>query len=237
MTEELIETRKRMSPAEQKIIDKSGLLIIVIRGYAKTVNTTVGGCEALMTLISKQSCAKKDPFSGIGAVMVMAMFLTTWNPKSLSILKNSVCLMLSFEECADVLGIGKQFFNENYTCSQWEANCFPSFFEASQEALVRHFDRLSSQYGDIHVLNTLSDKSYKGVLNSAYEEQLKYFYRTESQLISDIKFYILVFLLHHLELKNWLFRTESIRHSITTFEFNYRLWCLILRQQTKLFYW
>ena len=41
--------------------------------------------------------------------MVMAMFLTTWNPKSLSILKNSVCLMLSFEECADVLGIGKQF--------------------------------------------------------------------------------------------------------------------------------
>ena len=66
MTEELIETRKRMSPAEQKIIDKSGLLIIVIRGYAKTVNTTVGGCEALMTLISKQSCAKKDPFWGLG---------------------------------------------------------------------------------------------------------------------------------------------------------------------------
>ena len=52
---------------------------------------------------------------------------------------------------------------------------FPRSFEASQEALVRHFDRLSSQYGDIHVLNALSDKSYKGVLNSAYEEQLKYF--------------------------------------------------------------
>ena len=64
MTEELIETRKRMSPAEQKIIDKSGLLIIVIRGYAKTVNTTVGGCEALMTLISKQSCAKEGPLFG-----------------------------------------------------------------------------------------------------------------------------------------------------------------------------
>ena len=81
MTEELIETRKRMSPAEQKIIDKSGSFIIVIRGYAKTVNTTVGGCEALMTLISKQSCAKEGPLLGIGAVMVMAMFLTTWNPK------------------------------------------------------------------------------------------------------------------------------------------------------------
>ena len=110
MTEELIETRKRMSPAEQKIIDKSGLLIIVIRGYAKTVNTTVGGCEALMTLISKQSCAKKDPFSGIGAVMVMAMFLTTWNPKSLSILKNSVCLMLSFEGMCRCIGNWKTIF-------------------------------------------------------------------------------------------------------------------------------
>ena len=110
MTEELIETRKRMSPAEQKIIDKSGLLIIVIRGYAKTVNTTVGGCEALMTLISKQSCAKEGPLFGDWGSDGDGYVSNYLESKSLSILKNSVCLMLSFEGMCRCIGNWKTIF-------------------------------------------------------------------------------------------------------------------------------
>ncbi|KAF6063921.1 Increased recombination centers protein 22-2 domain protein [Candida albicans] len=190
MTEELIETRKRMSPAEQKIIDKSGLLIIVIRGYAKTVNTTVGGCEALMTLISKQSCAKEGPLFGDWGSDGDG-YVSNYLESEIIIYTEKFCLsyVIVRGNVPMYWELENNFSTKTILAANGKQIAFPRSFEASQEALVRHFDRLSSQYGDIHVLNTLSDKSYKGVLNSAYEEQLKYFLQNRES--TDIGYKVL----------------------------------------------
>ncbi|KGU33047.1 hypothetical protein MGI_02348 [Candida albicans P75016] len=190
MTEELIETRKRMSPAEQKIIDKSGLLIIVIRGYAKTVNTTVGGCEALMTLISKQSCAKEGPLFGDWGSDGDG-YVSNYLESEIIIYTEKFCLsyVIVRGNVPMYWELENNFSTKTILAANGKQIAFPRSFEASQEALVRHFDRLSSQYGDIHVLNALSDKSYKGVLNSAYEEQLKYFLQNRES--TDIGYKVL----------------------------------------------
>lgn len=176
MNVQLIESRNRMSTSEQKIIDASGLLIIVIRGYAKTVNTMIGKDEALLTLISKQSCAKEGPLFGDWGSDGNG-FVSNYLESEIIIYTNKFCLsyVIVRGNVPMYWELDNNFTTKNILAPNGRQLIFPRSFEASQEAFVRHVDKLSAQFGDIHILNALSDKSYKGVLNSAFEEQIKYY--------------------------------------------------------------
>ncbi|EMG49385.1 hypothetical protein G210_5854, partial [Candida maltosa Xu316] len=183
MTNELIESRKRMSSSEQKIIDKSGLLVIIIRGYAKTVNTRIGNDEALLTLISKQSCAKEGPLFGDWGSDGNG-YVSNYLESEIIIYTEKFCLsyILLRGNVPMYWELDNNFTTKNFlaVAANGKQLIFPRSFEASQESLVRHIDRIASQYGDVHILNGLSDKSYKGVLNASFEEQIKVFLQNRS---------------------------------------------------------
>ncbi|RCK55343.1 Phosphatidylinositol 4,5-bisphosphate 5-phosphatase INP51 [Candida viswanathii] len=188
MSEELIESRNRMSVSEQKIIDKSGLLVIVTRGYAKTVNTTIGKDEALLTLISKQSCAKEGPLFGDWGSDGNG-FVSNYLESEIIIYTKKFCLsyIIVRGNVPMYWELTNNFTTKNILAPNGRQLVFPRSFEASQESFVRHLDRLAAQYGDIHILNALSDKSYKGVLNDAFEEQISYYLKHKESEDSGFK--------------------------------------------------
>lgn len=188
MSEQLIESRNRMSTSEQKIIDKSGLLVIVIRGYAKTVNTMIGNDEALLTLISKQSCAKEGPLFGDWGSDGNG-FVSNYLESEIIIYTKKFCLsyVILRGNVPMYWELDNTFTSKNILAANGRHLTFPRSFEASQESFTRHIERLATQYGDIHILNALSDKSYKGVLNSAFEEQIKYYMKHKESEDSGFK--------------------------------------------------
>ncbi|KAI5952872.1 INP51 [Candida jiufengensis] len=176
MMGELLEFRNRLSANEQKQIDKSGFLIIIARGYAKTVNTTIAKNEALMTLISKQSCAKQGPVfgdwgcDGNGSV-------ANYVESEIIIYTEKFCLsyIIARGNVPMYWELNINSTTKSLIAGSGKKIVFPRSFEASQEAFTRHIERLAYQYGDVHIINELSDKSYKGVLNMSFEEQVKYY--------------------------------------------------------------
>jgi len=189
MIEELLEFRNRLTLSEQRLIDETGFLIIIARGYAKTVNTEVAGQDALLTLISKQSSAKEGPIFGhwgcdgngcVANYLESEVILYTEHfCLSYVIARGNVPMYWELEN---------KVSTKNIIGASNKRIIFPRSFEASQEAFTRHMDRLAAQYGDVHVINELSDKSYKGVLNASFEEQIKYFLKNRDPATSDYKF-------------------------------------------------
>ncbi|KAI3403138.2 INP51 [Candida oxycetoniae] len=188
MLGELLEFRNRLSPSEQKIIDTSGYLVIIMRGYAKSVNTEVAGSEALMTLISKQSCAKEGPLFGDWGCDGNG-YVSNYLETEIIIYTGKFCLsyVIVRGNVPMYWELENNFSTKAILAPSAKKVNFPRSFEASQEAFTRHIDRLATQFGDVHILNELSDKSYKGVLNAAFEEQIKYYFEHREQANSDFK--------------------------------------------------
>ncbi|KAI5966927.1 INP51 [Candida pseudojiufengensis] len=188
MMSELLEFRNRLTANEQIQIDKSGFLIIIARGYAKTVNTYIGENEALMTLISKQSCAKQGPIfgdwgcDGDGSV-------ANYVESELIIYTEKFCLsyIIARGNVPMYWELSVNSTSKSLIAGSGKRIIFPRSFEASQEAFTRHIESLSNQYGDVHIINELSDKSYKGVLNASFEEQIKYYLKNKDTSNSDYK--------------------------------------------------
>ncbi|RLV90622.1 Phosphatidylinositol 45-bisphosphate 5-phosphatase INP51 [Spathaspora sp. JA1] len=175
MMNELMEFRNRLSVHEQRQIDGTGFCITIARGYAKTVNTTINGDEALLTLISKQACLKEGPLFGDWGVdgngytsNYVESEMIVYSRKfvlSYVIIRGNVPVYWEIENTKNILaGTSKRIV-------------FPRSFEASQHAFSRHFEILANQFGDVQILNALSQdpKSYKGMLNQEYEQHVDYF--------------------------------------------------------------
>lgn len=176
MISELMEFRNRLSIFEQNVFDNTGFLTIITRGYAQTVNTKVRGDEdALLTLISKQSCIKNGPLFGDwgcddnGAVSnyveTEVIIYTEKFVFAYVIVRGNVPLYWELDNSQ------KKLLSKNKKIT------YPRSFEASQHAFTRHFDRLVNQFSEVHVINALSEdfKSYKGQLNDSYRQHIKHF--------------------------------------------------------------
>ena len=186
MNAELIEFRNRLSLFEQQQFDSSGFLITMIRGYAKTVNATVNNEDALLTLISKQSCIKNGPLFGDwgcdddGAVSnfveTEVVIYTAKYCLAYVIVRGNVPIYWELDNYFSKKNILPNKNNRKIV--------YLRSFEASQHAFTRHFDRLANQYGEVHVLSALStDKTtYKGDLNQAFEEHIESFNSTAPDL-------------------------------------------------------
>ncbi|KAG7661650.1 INP51 [[Candida] subhashii] len=189
MMSELMEFRNRLSQFEQRQIDSNGFFIIIARGYAKSVNTTIGEEEALMTLISKQACAKEGPLFGDWGCDGNG-YVSNYVETEIIIYTERFCLSyIVISGNVPIYWETESTFTKKsiITAKNGKRIIFPRSFEASQHAFTRHFDDLASQFGDVHILNTLSEdpKSHKGILSSAYIDQIQYFNKSRSEDLYD----------------------------------------------------
>ncbi|ODV82343.1 inositol-1,4,5-triphosphate 5-phosphatase [Suhomyces tanzawaensis NRRL Y-17324] len=180
MSSELIEFRNRLSLHEQIIFDSSGFLVTITRGFAKTLNTQVSDTEeGLITIISKQACIKNGPLFGDwgcddeGSVSnFVETELIIYTPKfcfAYVIVRGNVPVYWELEN---------NFSKKNIISSKKSRKVvFPRSFETSQHAFTRHFAQLASQYGEVHIINSLSadSKNYKSQLNDAFENHVNFF--------------------------------------------------------------
>ncbi|CAK7897573.1 phosphatidylinositol 4,5-bisphosphate 5-phosphatase Inp51p [[Candida] anglica] len=180
MNAELIEFRNRLSPFERKEFDKTGFLTTIARGYAQTLNAVIHeGVDALLTVISKQSCLKNGPLFGdwgcddsgeaSNFVETEVIIYTARYCFAYVIVRGNVPIFWELES---------NLSKKNILSSKKSKKIsYPRSFEASQHAFDRHFEKLSNQYGEVHIVNALStdEKSYKGDLNQKFKEHLQYF--------------------------------------------------------------
>ncbi|ODV93374.1 hypothetical protein PACTADRAFT_51972 [Pachysolen tannophilus NRRL Y-2460] len=166
MNDELIEFRNRLSKLERKSFDESEFLTTIIRGFVKTVNTTLGiECEALLTIISKQSCRRKGSLYGPWGLDDdgnVANFMET------------ECVLYFEKFCfayTQVRGNIPVFWElENQLLSTKVK--FSRSVDSTQHAFNRHFETLIQQHGEIHILNALNKKSNQHELSNRYTEVL-----------------------------------------------------------------
>lgn len=179
LVSELIEFRGRLTPYEQTCFDSCGFLITITRGYAKTVNSTLGnGEEVLLTLISKQACAKNGPLFGDWGSDDNG-HVSNFAESELVLFGSKFCLtyIMVRGNVPILWSLETHISKRTLAAKKNKKVVFPRSFEASQVAFTKHLDLLSNQYGDIHILNALSQdtKTYKGKLNITFKEHIKYF--------------------------------------------------------------
>lgn len=180
MIADLIEFRSRLNPLERIGFDNAKFLSTITRGYAKSINVSINKNEdALLTLISKQSCSKQGPLFG---------YWGCDDEGSVSNFVESEVIIYSEQFCFSyvlVRGNIPSFWELHHSSKKnlftkgGKKVSFTRSFEASQHAFRRHFDRLGNQFGDVHVIDCLlSDlDSYKGQLKSNYTQHLRAFWK------------------------------------------------------------
>lgn len=191
MASELLDFRATLSLVERETFDKGGFLTIITRGYAKSVNLKLQDDEdALITLISKQSCKKNGPLFGewgcddSGAVSNFVesevIIYTERFFFSYTIVRGNVP---SFWE------LQTNFSKKSIVSSKKSKKVvFTRSFDASQHAFMRHFNDLGTHYGDIHVVNCLlgDTNTYKGELNQNFQKLLDSFIKDKDVHNSDL---------------------------------------------------
>lgn len=177
MNSELIKLKNRLSECEQIQFYRSGFLISVIRGYIKSVETKIEKYgNVYLTLISKQSCKKCGPlFGNFGSdddgnvsnfteteiIIQNNLFCFSY-----VILKGNVPLHWEL--------ISKPRKKKFILHSFKRKIIFDRSFEASQHSFTNHINILLNQFGNIHILNTLSTskKNIVGDVKSDFNNEL-----------------------------------------------------------------
>lgn len=179
LVSELIEFRARLSVFEQACFDSSRFLTTIARGYAKTVNSTLGnGEDVLLTVISKQACAKNGPLLGDWGSDDNGN-VSNFVESELVIYSSKFCLayVMVRGNVPILWSLDTHISKRTLAAKKNKKVVFPRSFEASQAAFNKHLETLSNQYGDIQIVNALSQdpKTYKGKLNATFKEHIDYF--------------------------------------------------------------
>lgn len=149
MMDELIKLRSNLDEFSQSLLNESGILTTVIRGFAKTVTFASSG--AAITIISKQSWkragtrfnARGIDDNGNVANYVETEFIYD-NP--------SQNLIFSFTQ---IRGSVPTFWEQESTLVNPKISLTRSL-EATQPIFNKHFDEVCSKYGVCHIVNLLS---------------------------------------------------------------------------------
>ncbi|PVH19066.1 hypothetical protein CXQ85_001361 [Candidozyma haemuli] len=177
MISEIIDFRNGLNPIEKQSFDAARFLTIITRGYAKTINISLDNNEeALLTLISKQSCVKNGPLFGDwgcdddGAV-------SNFVESEVVIYCEKFCFayVLLRGNVPSFWELQNSFSKKSIISKNSKKLVLTRSFEAAQHAFNKHFDSLGNQYGDIHVIDCLSrdQSSYKGQLKDNFKEHLQ----------------------------------------------------------------
>lgn len=178
MVSDFLDLRGRLSNYEREQFDRAGFLTVITRGYTKSVNVKLSDdLDALLTLVSKQSCNKRGTLFGewgcddrgnvSNFLETEVILYTELFCFSYIIIRGNVP---SFWE------LQSRFSKKNIISSKKSKKIvFTRSFEASQHAFNLHFDTLGQHFGDIHIVNCLlqDEDTYKGQLNRNFKEHLQ----------------------------------------------------------------
>jgi hypothetical protein len=176
MIQPLVDFRSRLSPKEKAALDHSRILTSAIRGFAGTVaipassspaRVTATGLPSSMTLISRLSCRRAGTrfnARGIDDDGNVANFSETETIFS----TDSLCF--SYVQCRGSVPL---FWEQASGLPGQQKIQITRSAEATQHAFDKHFSTLSVNYGDVVVVNLLSDeKSQEQQLTRQYLQHI-----------------------------------------------------------------
>lgn len=184
LNSELLEFRNRLSLQDRVYFDNCGFLTIITRGYARSVNTVINQKdEALLTIISKQSCVKNGPLFGYWGCDDNGS-VSNYTETEIIIYSKDICFSYVIVKGNVPIFWHLKTSNKKgfMTTKRSKKIDFPRSFDASNYAFMRHFDIIVNQFGESFVVNLLpgSSKSYKKDLNDEFEKHIKYLNNTKN---------------------------------------------------------
>ncbi|KAK3718355.1 Inositol-1,4,5-trisphosphate 5-phosphatase 1 [Vermiconidia calcicola] len=178
MIQPLVEFRSRLSDREKQALDHSGILTSAIRGFAGTVTVPASssparvshsGFPSNMTLISRLSCRRAGTrfnARGIDDDGNVANFVET---------ETIFCtdqLCFSYIQCRGSVPL---FWEQQSGLPGQQKIQVTRSAEATKPAFDRHFEALSRAYGDVFIVDLLSDeKPQESQLVRLYEDQVRH---------------------------------------------------------------
>ena len=177
MIQPLVEFRSRMSEQEKLALDRSGILTSAIRGFVGSqpilasispVRLVKSGMASNMTLISRLSCRRAGTrfnARGIDDDGNVANFVET---------ETVFCtdqLCFSYVQCRGSVPL---FWEQQSGLPGQQKISITRSSEATKPAFDRHFEALAKRYGDVYVVDLLSDeKPNEAQLIRLYENQIR----------------------------------------------------------------
>ena len=177
MIQPLVEFRSRLSEREKLALDQSGILTSAIRGFAATVPVPASssparvsslGMPSNMTLISRLSCRRAGTrfnARGIDDFGNVANFVET---------ETVFCtdqLCYSYVQCRGSVPL---FWEQQSGLPGQQKIQITRSAEATKPAFDLHFENLAKAYGDVFVVNLLSDeKPSETQLTQLYDSQIR----------------------------------------------------------------
>ncbi|CCH40919.1 hypothetical protein BN7_453 [Wickerhamomyces ciferrii] len=167
MIQELLNFRSRILSSERYYLDRSEFLTFLVRGFAKTFNTEVGGESSLITVISRISSAKTSgPFGLTGCDE--DGFVSNYIESEILLYNKTY-----FFAYTQVRGNVPIFFElENALLSNKRIN-FPKSDEMNEVAFDKHMDSVLMKHNNIYVINGLKSKTNEEALSSRYRALLR----------------------------------------------------------------
>lgn len=167
MIQPLVEFRSRLSDREKAALDASKLLISVIRGFASTLTIPASssparwkpsGFPSNMTLISRLSCRRAGTrfnSRGVDDDGNVANFVET------ETIFSTDTLTFSYVQCRGSVPI---FWEQASGLPGQQKITITRSVDATRPAFDKHFDALSRAYGDVFVVNLLSEEKPQEVM-------------------------------------------------------------------------
>ncbi|KAI0462936.1 hypothetical protein LJB42_003740 [Komagataella kurtzmanii] len=170
MVGELINFKDHLTPQERFLFEERGeFLVCIMRGYVQSVNCSIEtNGDSLMTIISKQNCVKT------GKGHLFGPWGLDDNGNTSNFVQSTVCLYTknTIFFYNQIRGNVPLFWSlENQLLST--KIDFPRSSESSQAAFDKYFDILCQNFGNVHVLDGLSERGYQRELTEKYKESFR----------------------------------------------------------------
>ncbi|TKA77601.1 hypothetical protein B0A55_03129 [Friedmanniomyces simplex] len=176
MIQPLVEFRSRLSERERQALDQSRILTSAIRGFASTITVPASssparmraaGFPSNMTLISRLSCRRAGTrfnARGVDDDGNVANFVET----ETLFCTDSLCF--SYVQCRGSVPL---FWEQASGLPGQQKITITRSADATRPAFEKHFDALAKAYGDIFVVNLLSEeKSSEVQITRQYERHI-----------------------------------------------------------------
>ncbi|KAF2863532.1 DNase I-like protein [Piedraia hortae CBS 480.64] len=177
MIQPLVDFRSRLSDKEKRALDSSGILTSAIRGFVSTLKVSASasparsnhsGMASNLTLISRLSCRRAGTrfnARGVDDYGNVANFVETETIFS----TDAVCF--SSVQCRGSVPV---FWEQTSGLPGQQKITISRSLEATQPAFDKHFEMLTKAYGNVFVVNLLSDeKNQETMMTKQYMRLIK----------------------------------------------------------------
>lgn len=165
LMQEIITYRDRLDTQAKQILDDQGFLTTVIRGFAETFVPHINGKKVAMSVICKQSWKRAGTrfnARGVDDDSHVANFVET------EFIMYSPDICFAFTQIRGSIPV---FWEQDTSLINPKVQLTRSI-EATQPVFDKHFQRLISKYGPVHVVNLLSTKSSEIELSQRYKDHI-----------------------------------------------------------------